>query len=584
MKYSVFSSVPGSHYIDFICTIDNPENKDLTVNLSAWRPGRYELGNFAKNIRKWRVTDGSGNPLKYSKLSKDSWKIYSVGARLVQIEYDYFAAELNAGSSYVDQTQLYINPVNCFLFLPERPDESYEVAFEIPSDYKIACSLPKKDHTLFAKNFDELADSPLIASNSMKHYMFVLDGVEFNLWFQGECKPEMAKLVNDFFIFINEQFVTMQEFPTDEFHFLFQVLPNKFYHGVEHLKSTVIALGPGYNLMQQPLYNDLLGVSSHELFHCWNIKTIRPAEMMPYDFGKENYSRSGYVYEGVTTYYGDLLLYRSGVFSEAEYRKTFNDLLQKHFDNYGRLNMSVADSSFDTWLDGYVPGIPHRKVSIYTEGALLAFISDMMIRRGTGNDFSLDHVMRELHERFGKKQKGYTEQDYKSLLETVSGVDFSKVFEDHVWGVKPFNELLSECMGLVGWKLKSIPSSNGYESKLGFKVMEEGMLYKVLSIAPGSPAERAKLSIGDKIVAVNGMEVYHNLSELCNYNQMKLTLSVFRFGKLQSIELNPDGQLYYGSWVVEVEAEPTMEQKEFYKAWTRRPLQESGQAGVGSRQ
>ncbi len=571
MKYSVFSSAPETHFIDFVCTFDNPWNEDIKVNLSAWRPGRYELGNFARNIRKWKVSDEQGNPLRYTKTAKDSWLIHSNGAKTVSIEYDFFASEINAGSSYVDETQLYINPVNCFLYLPEHPEQSYEISFRLPDDYKIACSLPKKTtHILTAENFDELADSPLIASNSLKRYVFVLDGVEFNLWFQGECKPDSAKLVNDFFIFINEQFVMMKDFPSDEFHFLFQILPHKFYHGVEHLKSTVIALGPGYNLMHPSVYQDLLGVSSHELFHCWNIKTIRPAEMSPYDFTKENYSRSGYVYEGITTYYGDLLLYRSGVFSEPEYRKTFDENLQKHFDNYGRLNLSVADSSFDTWLDGYVPGIPHRKVSIYTEGALLAFISDILIRQATGNDFSLDDVMRELYEHFGKKKKGYTEQDYKTLLEKVSGINFTKVFEDHVWGTKPFNALLDTCLSYVGWKLQYKPSPKHHESGFGFKVTEEGAYYKISTIAPGSPAERSGLSVNDKIIAVNGMEVNHNFNELVGYHQKKGMLTFFRSGKLREVEINPDETTYYGTWNIVADEHAGEDQKQFYKSWTSR--------------
>jgi predicted metalloprotease with PDZ domain len=186
---------------------------------------------------------------------------------------------------------------------------------------------------------------------------------------------------------------------------------------VEHTNSTVIALGPSYGVMNNKGYEDLLGVSSHELFHAWNIKTIRPVEMMPYDYSRENYSRLGYVAEGVTTYYGDVMLLRSGVFTEEQYLKTFNELLEKHFNNFGRLNLSVADSSFDTWLDGYKQGVPGRKASIYTEGALCAFMLDIIIRKNSNNKRSLDDLMRLLYEEFGKKQRGYSEGEYKSAAE-----------------------------------------------------------------------------------------------------------------------------------------------------------------------
>ena len=141
--------------------------------------------------------------------------------------------------------------------------------------------------------------------------------------------------------------------------------------------NTVISLGPGEELMSQKMYASLLGVSSHELYHTWNVKQIRPKELLPYDYTKENYSRMGYLYEGVTTYMGDLYLKRSDVFSDEAFFKTQEENLQKHFHNGGRHNLSVADSSFDTWLDGYVMGVPNRKVSIYTEGALCAFMLDV---------------------------------------------------------------------------------------------------------------------------------------------------------------------------------------------------------------
>ena len=127
--------------------------------------------------------------------------------------------------------------------------------------------------------------------------------------------------------------------------------------------------------------------------------------MLPYDYAKENYSTLGYVCEGITTYYGDYILYRSGIFSDDDYLNCFNAQLKKHFDNFGRYNYSVAQSSFDTWLDGYSKGIPDRKVSIYTEGCLLAFITDVNIRKSTNNQKNLDDVMRTLYNDFAKKAK-----------------------------------------------------------------------------------------------------------------------------------------------------------------------------------
>src|SRR6476469_7455228 len=191
-----------------------------------------------------------------------------------------------------------------------------------------------------------------------------------------------------------------------------QILPFKHYHGVEHNNSTVIVLGPAAQLMTEALYKELLGVSCHELFHTWNIKQIRPAEMLPYDFTRDNYFRTCYIAEGITTYYGEYLLARAWVRTAEQYFQELNIVLRKHFDDYGRFNLSLADASVDLWLDGYKPGVPDRKVSVYHKGALVALLLDLTLRRLSHHERSLDDVMRRLWLEFGQPGIGYTEDDY----------------------------------------------------------------------------------------------------------------------------------------------------------------------------
>jgi hypothetical protein len=419
MKYIISYKNPHQHFIDIEFIAENIQQDELVIQLPSWRPGRYELGNFAKNVQKWAAFDETGNPLNFQKVTKDSWKVETKGVSQVHVKYNYYAVDLNAGSTYLDTNQLYVNPVNCCVYIPGRMD-GVVLSVIVPEDYKIAISAANarfdegtgKQSFLLA-DYDELFDTPFIASKTLQHSAFDLGENKFHLWFQGECKPNWEKLTIDFMKFCKEQVDIFGEAFFKEYHFLFQILPTRFYHGVEHTESTVIALGPGYNVMKGDLYEDLLGVSCHELFHSWNIKTIRPIEMQPYDYTKENYSKLGYVCEGITTYYGDYLLYRSGVFNQEQYFQTFNERMQKHFDNHGRYNLSVADSSFDTWLDGYVPGIPNRKTSIYDEGNLLAFCTDIFIRKNSDNKYSLDDVMRYLYKEIALNEKGYSYIDYK---------------------------------------------------------------------------------------------------------------------------------------------------------------------------
>ncbi|MEI7670147.1 MAG: M61 family peptidase, partial [Pseudomonadota bacterium] len=489
MKYIISFSSPHNHFVDieFITTADKDET---LVQLPAWRPGRYELGNFAKNIQRWAAFDNKGNALKLKKIKKDCWKVQTKGVSELHIKYNYYAADLNAGSTFLDTQQLYMNPVNCCVYIPERINEACEIELQLPADYKLACGA---NHTggngkinIQAKDFHELADSPFIASASLQHNKFVCEGTEFNLWFQGECKPDWTRLTTDFIKFCNHQMEMMKKAPFEKYHFLFQILPQKFYHGVEHTTSTVIALGPGYNLMKGDTYLDLLGVSCHELFHAWNVKTIRPIEMQPYDYTKENYSNLGYVCEGVTTYYGDYLLYRCGVFDDHQFLETFADRLQKHFDNSGRFNLSVANSSIDTWLDGYAPGIPNRKTSIYDEGNLLAFATDIFIRKNSDNKFSLDDVMRYLYTDFALKGKGYSDQDYKTAVEKYAGTSFDDIFNNYINKAVDYEPMLREAMQYIGCELTIHPVSKFNEHALGIKVNEVNGHCKVTHIYPAS--------------------------------------------------------------------------------------------------
>jgi predicted metalloprotease with PDZ domain len=582
MKYIISYSKPHNHYIDIEFIAGQLNSDETFIQLPAWRPGRYELGNFAKNVQKWAAFDQSGNPLKFQKVSKDCWKVMTKNVSEVHIKYNYYAADINAGSTYLDSTQLYMNPVNCCVYISERMNEECELELHLPDDYRVAIGVESPNEKQQKKglksfrfpNFHDLADSPFIASATLQHNKFFTEETEFNFWFQGECKPDWGKLNNDFTKFCSHQIKMMKEIPFKSYHFLFQILPNKIYHGVEHTTSTVIALGPGYNLMKGDLYEDLLGVSCHELFHAWNIKTIRPVEMYPYDYTKENYSKLGYVCEGVTTYYGDYILFRSGVFNEEQYFKTLDERLQKHFDNAGRFNLSVADSSFDTWLDGYAPGIPNRKTNIYDEGNLLAFITDIFIRKNSENKNNLDDVMRHLYQEFALKNKGYSDTDYKGIVEHYANSSYDDIFNNYINGVKNYEPLLQEAMAYIGCELVKTPAAKFHEHALGIKLNEVTGICKVSGVFPDSVADLAGITINDELIAINKIQVKGdgtgtNFSEWCNYfGNQKQNLMIGTNGKSKEIELTPAPDSYYKTVKIKKIANANAEQKKNYELWS----------------
>ncbi len=570
MRYKLSAPVPSSHFIEIEMIIEDIPGDEILLQLPSWRPGRYEVGNFAKNIQHWHVADEQGSPLPFKKMTKDSWLVKTSGAGSVHVKYNYYAAQLDAGACWLDEDQLYINPIHCCMYISEKMHEPCFLEFDLPANYRFATSLVKlKEQVLKANDYHELVDSPVIASASLQYKSYSVNDVIFHIWFAGLCKPDWEKILTHFRNFSLEQIEMMGSFPGREYHFLIQMMPSPFHHGVEHLHSTVLALGPGHKLMKEELYTDFIGVASHELFHAWNVKTIRPAEMMPYDYTKENYSRLGFVYEGVTTYYGDLFLVRSGVYSVDQFLAEINVRVQKHFDNYGRFNLSVADSSFDTWLDGYVPGIPNRKTSIYDEGCLVALMIDILIRKKTSGDRSLDHVMKNLYIDFGKKKIGYTEHDYISAIEHVMGDSMSDFFIDYVYGTDSYEKLLTELLHFAGCQLTKTASHEYHETRFGFKVNDKAA--RVTAIAPGSIAERSGLSKDDEIIAINEIKIESNLSELCNYfADQKIVLTVFTAQKkLKDIAMAPSNQAYYHKYKITKSDDVSSEQKQFFRRWLK---------------
>ncbi len=572
MQYTVSYQQPNTHYIDIELEVNNVEESTLQFQLPAWRPGRYELANFAKNIQKWNAFDGDGNLLPSKKVTKDLWEVETQGAKTVVVKYNYFANELNAGSTFLDASQLYINGVNCFLYVPNRMDEVCELQLELPEDYKVACGLKALGGFAFeASDFHELVDCPLVASNSLQKDTYNVGGTTFYLWFQGECKPDFEQLKSDFIPFTEKQMELFGGFPTPEYHFIFQILPHRAYHGVEHSNSTVCLLGPSYDVMKKGgMYDELLGVSSHELFHTWNVKRIRPIEMWPYDYAKENYSRLGYLSEGATTLYGDVMLLRSGVFTLDDYFKTLNQLLDRHFNNPGIANLSVADSSYDTWLDGYVAGVPNRKTSIYTEGALCTLMLDAKIRKATNHQKSFDDVMRIFHEDFYLKNKGISEADYLNTVNKVADQDFTDFINKYINGAADYAQELQASLAFLGLSYSVLPADNFVEAYLGLKVAEVNGSLKVVAVYPDSIAEEAGIGVNDEILTVNGYKAGADLAKWCEYfKEETIVLGVQRnYGALEEMFLRPTEDVYYKKHVAQRLERSSKEQEQSFEIWS----------------
>jgi len=555
MKYVVSYSNPLTHCIDISLEIENIAEDLIHILLPSWRPGRYEIANFAKNILNIEAADHNGKRIDVKKISKDCWVVNTSQCRKMVVKYSYYAFEMDAGNSWLDDDQLYLNFINCMLYIEDKLDQPCIVELKLPEDYQIATGLfEKQKHTLISESYYQLVDSPLIASNELDHHQYIIDNSVFHIWIQGSHKLELSQMLNDFERFTKTQISTMGGFPCENYHFLIQVLPYKHYHGVEHQNSTTITLGPANELSNAPLYEALLGISSHELFHAWNVIRIRPKEMLPYNFSKENYFDTGYVAEGFTTYYGDLFLVRSGVLNSDWYLAKLNKMLHRHFENFGRNNMSVAESSIDLWLDGYVAGVPNRKVSIYNEGAIIALLLDLQLRVLSSHNRSLDDVMRALWNDYGKTNTGYDSKSIVNLLTECVEFDWVEFMDNYIYGVTPIEHLLSTLLSEFGCSLKMVESPIRNESLWGFRVNKDNC---ITTIQPASIAEKV-LSLGDSVL---------NLSEVLNSDQNPIRLKVRRNYKEVAAELTSTNERYFSYYQVSQDQKNTSNQQEAFQKW-----------------
>ncbi len=445
-----------------------PSKQKQYWQLPAWRPGRYELQNFAKNVLHFSAKNADNKPVAFTKITKDLWEL---AAEASSIAIEYYAAVQDAGSSFVDQNYLYVNFVNCVLHPRGHLEQPVKVFIEAPTHFGYACGLTAQQNngifSLSADSYFELYDSPFIASPYCQSAGYQVGGYNFLLHFVGEYSPNFKVLLPKFEAFTALQIAVMGGFPEQAYHFIHYILPHSYYHGVEHGRSTMLVLGPDSE--GDGLNDDILGLCSHELFHAWNICKIRPKQLLPYNFSQEQYFDTGFVVEGVTTYLGDLFLLHSGVLNKQSYLKELNAVCFRHFLKQDTAGQSLVETSIDLWVDGYVAGVPGKKVSIYNKGALVAMMLDVMIRERHGHKKSLYDVMRAMWQQFGQPGIGYSLQDYKNQAESVLGENLDGYFDHCILSNKPIQTIFNQCLAKIGLLLVVDDDSTAIEELPGFE-------------------------------------------------------------------------------------------------------------------
>jgi predicted metalloprotease with PDZ domain len=415
------------------------------IHLPIWRPGRYQAQYFAKNIATIQTSRGS-----IVKSGLSTWTLDVDSLEPVVLKYRYFADQPDAGGCVSQADLVYINFIACLVFPHRGENRPCEVNITLPGYRATACSLTTYGSNFRAKSYRELVDSPFISGPEMFSHSWKSHGVQFFVQGLGPKQHFSPRLLQAYARFVDYQIQYMQGFPGKKYHFLHWICPKPFYHGVEHTASTMMVMGPE----DRDSYDDLIGLASHELFHVWNVATIRPKELLPYDYTKQVIFDTGWVIEGITTYLGDWFLWASGVVTAEEYVGMLLGNLKLHFERDGASKQSLVESSIDLWLDGYGQALPGKRVSIYFKGALVALALDLMIRQKFNHQRSLQDVLLAMKATF---KKGYTRADFYALVEKVYESSLSDFWKIWVEGNEPLGKRIGDLMAFVGLEFEESP-------------------------------------------------------------------------------------------------------------------------------
>ncbi|NVK50956.1 MAG: M61 family peptidase [Cyclobacteriaceae bacterium] len=535
-QYQISCKNPASQYLQIQVKIPVSFPGKVKLQLPIWRAGRYFPSNYAQFVRNFSVHFEGEEFIPFYKGNKSLWVIEVEKSGNYEVQYEFFAGTMDAGSSWVDDQQVYINLVNCCMEISGTRPYSYDFKFKLPYPIQV-CTLPeKREQTYFANNFQEVADSTILASKEITHWKFKIGDYRFHCWLQGEIHFEKEDFLNSLKKVATSQLKDFGVFPEPEYHFIFQLLPYQHYHGVEHRRGTVITYGPAEKLKHNKHLMELLGVSSHELYHAWNVCRIRPKELLPYDFSTENYTTFGWILEGITSYMGDLFLLKSGVISIKEYSKKLQNTIQRVSEDFGWRNSNILESSFDTWVDGYHVSAPDRKQNIYANGALIALGIDLML---LANGSSLTEVMQKAWVRYGKNNRGYHDFSFWNLIsQELTNQEENDFYSTYIAGNQSIIPYLKDKLPTLGLHLEEKTDGDFLRNSLGLIVKDS----KIKKIHPDSFAYQV-LMLGDEIKSTNpdgSLEIYRLNGSV---NHVKIENSKMEFFPTYHIQVSKDTPL-----------------------------------------
>jgi predicted metalloprotease with PDZ domain len=539
LRYTITPKQPEAHVVEVSCTVRDPDPAGQRFALPAWSPGSYMIREFARHVIGIRAHSGR-HPVEIVKTDKHTWVAAPITGPLTVI-IEVYAWDLSVRAAHLDPTHGFFNGPALFLRVAGKEARLCELEIQPPRAskaaryrrWRVATAMKRHGAPAYgfgayrAADYDELIDHP-IELGTFVSASFRACGARHEVVVTGRAEPDLPRLCGDLKRLCESHIRLFGEPPPmDRYTFLVTAV-GEGYGGLEHRASTALLCSrddlprPGAREIGEG-YRTFLGLCSHEYFHAWNVKRIKPAAFSPYDLGGENYTRMLWAFEGITSYYDDLQLVRAGLIAESDYLELLGRSITSLLRTPGTRRQTLEEASFDAWIKYYRQdeNSPNAQVSYYLKGSLVALCLDFLIRQRTRGRKSLDDVMRGLWERYGRTGTGVPEDGVEKLATAVAGSSLRAFFGKALRSTDdlPLRSLLAS----VGIDLELRPAASSLDKggkpagqparrpaprvALGTRGADDPVGMKLTHVLDAGAAQAAGLSAGDTIVAIDGLKV-----------------------------------------------------------------------------
>lgn len=514
VSYELRMPKPQNHYFEVQMNISENSDKQVEVKLPVWAPGSYLVREFSKNINLVKAFTKDGKALKVSKKSKNAWVIDAGSEKNIQVKYEVYSFEVSVRTPFLDLSHGFVSGSGIFMYVDKAKNQAGSLTvFPHESFKRISTSLPfaetdkSNGQRFLFENYDQLVDCPLEIGNQ-EIFEFTSAGVTHTVAMYGEANYEVNDLKRDMAKIVEAESAVFGINPNKNYTFIVHNVVDG-QGGLEHMNSCVLSVNRWTYAGQQ--YVDFLNLVAHEYFHLWNVKRIRPIELGPFNYDEENYTSLLWVMEGFTSYYDELILRRTGFYSEETFLAKLQSSINYVEGTPGSRVQPVAHASFDAWVKAYRPNENSSNTSMtyYSRGSVLASVIDAMIVAESDGKKCLDHFMQQLYKTYYEGLKrGFSEAEFKQELAKFMGKNMDEFFLKYVDGTEiiPYKEFYAP----VGLSVQDISTNN---PSFGASFREEGGKVMVKSVRFGSSAEEAGISVGDEIIGCNAYRVDQSMLE-----------------------------------------------------------------------